>query len=88
MKRLTILKIVLKAASEFFSGLLNLSLDGFLHAITSHWTGVKSPKYIHAWAVYRTIFRITAGFWSKFYSNRRLSECRSKLFEEGYWKDF
>jgi hypothetical protein len=22
------------------------------------------------------------------YSNRRVSECRNKLFEEGYWKEF
>jgi hypothetical protein len=41
-------------------------------------------QYI-SWAVYRTIFRIIAGFWSKFYSNGRLSECRNKLFEEGHW---
>ncbi len=40
------------------------------------------------WAVYGTIFRITAGFRSKFHSNRLVSECRNKLFEEGYWKDF
>ncbi len=33
-----------------------------------------------------TIFRITAGFQNKFYSNRWV--CRNKLFEESYWKDF
>jgi hypothetical protein len=32
-------------------------------------------------------FRITAGFQSKFRNNRRVSECRNKLFEESYWKD-
>jgi hypothetical protein len=41
-----------------------------------------------SWALYGTIFRITAGFRSKFHRNRRVSECRNKLFEEGYWKDF
>jgi hypothetical protein len=35
-----------------------------------------------------TIFNITAGFKSKFYSNRRVSEYSNKLFEEGCWKDF
>jgi hypothetical protein len=35
-----------------------------------------------------TIFRITAGFRSKFHSNAWVSECCNKLFEEGYWKDF
>jgi hypothetical protein len=33
-----------------------------------------------SWAVYGTILRITAGFRRKFYSNRRDSECRNKLF--------
>ena len=42
----------------------------------------------HVMGGYRTIFRITAGLRSKFHSNRRVSECHSKLFEEGYWKDF
>jgi hypothetical protein len=42
----------------------------------------------HVMGGYRTIFRITAGFRSKFHSNRRVSECHNKLFEEGYWKDF
>jgi hypothetical protein len=39
-------------------------------------------------AAYGTIFRITSGLRSQFYFNRRVSERRNKLFEEGYWKDF
>jgi hypothetical protein len=35
-----------------------------------------------------TIFRITSGSRSKFYSNRRVFEFRNKLFEEDYWQDF
>jgi hypothetical protein len=31
-----------KPALEFFCGLLSLSLVGFLHVITSRWTGEKS----------------------------------------------
>jgi hypothetical protein len=40
------------------------------------------------WVILGTIFRITAGFRSKFYSNNGVSECRNKPIEEGYWKDF
>ncbi len=32
-------------------------------------------------------YRIIAGFWSKFYSNRRLRVCRNKHYEEGFSKD-
>jgi hypothetical protein len=41
-----------------------------------------------SWVISGTIFRITAGFRSKFYSNKRVSECDNRLIEEGYWKDF
>jgi hypothetical protein len=88
MKMLRILKLVQKAATEFFSGLLSLSLVGFLYVITSHWTGEKSAERYMSWAVYGTIFRITSESWSKFYRYRRVSECRNKFVEEGYWKDF
>ncbi len=39
---LQMVKLVPKAATEFFPGLLSLSLVGFLHVITSHWTEEKS----------------------------------------------
>ncbi len=82
MKIFRILKLVPKAVSEFFSGLLTIT-------ITSHWTGEKSAElYVHVMGGLRNKVRITAGFQIKFYSNRRLSECRSNHFEEGYWKDF
>jgi hypothetical protein len=71
-----------RIASEFFSGLR--VMVGFLHVITNHWTG----QIYMSWAVYGTIFRITAGHRSKFHSNRWVSECHNKLFEEGYWKDY
>ncbi len=48
-------------------------------------------KYARTWswrAVYGTIFKITSGFRNKFYSDRQVSEYRSNLFEDGYWKDF
>jgi hypothetical protein len=56
--------------------------------IPSYWTGEKSAEIYMSWAVYRTIFRITGGFRSKFYCHRQVSESRNKLFEEGNWKDF
>ncbi len=39
-------------------------------------------------AAFGTISRITGGFRNNFLSIRRLSENRSKLPEEGYWKAF
>jgi hypothetical protein len=85
MKHLRFLKLLLKAASEFFSGLLFLSLVGFLHAINFYWTWEKSV------VIYCTCYgRFTEQFSGSHQGsgNRRLSECRNKLVEEGYWRDF
>jgi hypothetical protein len=49
------LKHLPKAASEFFSDLLSLSLVSFLHVITSHWTYEKSAYIYMPWVVYGTI---------------------------------
>jgi hypothetical protein len=39
-------------------------------------------------AAFGTNSRITGGVRNNFQSQRRLSESRNKLPEEGYWKDF
>ncbi len=80
-----ILKFVRKAASEFLSGFLSLSLVDFLQ-----WSPLigrrKNPHTHTSWAVYGTIFRITAGFQSKFYRNKKFfvsgnNFCRGSLKE-------
>ncbi len=68
---------------------LNISVISRLSPrIISHWTREKLADIHMAWAVNETIFRVTAGFQSRFYSNRRFSECRNKLLEEGYLRIF
>ncbi len=72
MKTLTILKLVPKATSLFFSGLLSLSLVGFIHVISSYWTGEKSAEIDMSWAVFNfqnhrrvqeQVLQSEAGFW-------------------------
>jgi hypothetical protein len=83
------LLIVTKAATEFFPGLLlSLSLVGFLHVITSPWTGEKSAYMYMSLAIYGTILRITSGLRSKFTVIGGFSECRNKLFEEDLLEGF
>jgi hypothetical protein len=54
---------------------------------TFHWMlEKKSAKMNTSWHA-TTIYRITIGcFYSTFYSNTQLSECRNKLFEESFRK--
>ncbi len=84
------LKLVPKTASEFLSGFLSLSLASFIQRSPLIGQRKSRPpnKHVMGGLVCETIFRITAGLRNKFYSNRRVSVCRNKLFEEGYWKDF
>jgi hypothetical protein len=43
---------------------------------------------IHVMGGLRTFLESQAGSRARFYNQRRVSECRNKLFEDGYWKDF